>query len=95
MLKTMNRGTLGKLIQKGRITHMVSYGYDETTGERISWKELPVQIGEYSDHKEGTLTIYPSDLKTKSGMAYFDEERPEEVTLIVHGNLNYTLRIKP
>lgn len=95
-METFNRGTLRKLILAGKVSCVGGRSYDDMHGESVISKEMPVQIGEYKDYKEGTLTIYESDLKSKSGMAYKpNKEKPDWVCLIIHGNLSYELRITP
>jgi hypothetical protein len=63
-------------------------------GESRSNKSMPVAIwpGDWKLRKEGVCYLYPSDFTTKSGCCY---QSPNGIiTLIVHSNSNYDLRVK-
>lgn len=94
-MTTFNRGKLRKLVDAGKVVMIGSYHYDDMTGVMRTRGEIPVAMkpSDWRDRKEGVCYLTDWDFKTKSGCAYRSEDRPELVTLIVHGNSNYDLRI--
>ena len=90
----MNRGTLKKLAEQGKLVMVGAYHFDDLTGEKRICKELPVRVrqpGEdWHDWPEGICHLWAHDFKSKSGGAW---ENPNgTITLIVHSNCNYTFR---
>lgn len=96
MMRTFNRGKLRKLVEAGRVEMTGAYSFDDMTGaELIRDKRLPVRMhpGDWHDCQQGTCYLHEHDFKSKSGRAW---ENPNgTVTLVVHSNCNYDLRILP
>jgi hypothetical protein len=103
-MKTFRRDKLKRLIEAGRVVTVDTYHYDDMTGESRSHTERPVGLtksgpDEWKNRKEGTCYLFPHDFISKSGTCYeagtHQATGDPLVTLIVHGNSNYTFRILP
>jgi len=95
-MKTFRRDKLRRLIEAGKVETVSTYHYDDMTGAERSNKPMPVAImpSDWHDRKEGVCYLFPSDFTTQSGCCYVQDERSGIITLIVHGNSNYDLRIR-
>lgn len=93
-IKTINRGWLLRQAKAGKLAMVGSYHFDDQFGQSGSKDQLmPVQIiKNHSEHKSGVLGLYESDFRSKSGCAYQSAEG-DAITLIVHSNCNYDLRL--
>lgn len=90
--KTINRGYLKRLIERGEIEMISSYHFDDQMGESRSKEPLPVRIGSYGDMKQGYCNLYKSDLSSSCGGAY---QNPDgTIHLHVHSNCFYDFRHK-
>lgn len=95
-MRTFNRGKLRKLVEAGKVTAVETYHYDDMAGAERSRQEMPVAMkpADWKERQQGVCYLDAWDFKTKSGCAYYShEDRCDLVTLIVHGNSNYKLRI--
>jgi hypothetical protein len=95
-LKTFNRAKLRKLVEAGKVVKIESYHFDDMTGENRSTKPMPVAMkpADWKDREDGVCYLTEFDFKAKSGRAWYTEGS-DLITLSVHGNSNYTLRILP
>lgn len=93
-MKTFRRDKLRRLVEAGRVETISTYHFDDMLGESRTHNPMPVAMrpADWKDMKEGTVYLFPSDFRTKSGCCY--ESGNGIVTLIVHSNSNYDLRIK-
>ena len=92
----MRRDRLKRLVEAGRIEMVESYHFDDMMGtEQHQGQAIPVAMrpAEVRDRKEGICYLFASDFTSQSGSAY--QEDNGTITLYVHSNCNYTLRIKP
>lgn len=91
---TMNRGRLKRLVEQGRIEAVGSYHFDDQHGGSRSAAVMPVAMDpdDWHDRKEGTVYLRPDHFTSKSGRAY--DAGNGLIMLIVHSNLNYTLRVR-
>ena len=102
-MKTFRRDKLRRLIAAGRVVATDTYHFDDMTGTSRNQTERPVGLtksgpDEWKNRQEGTVYLFPSDFTSKSGTCYESGTTPEGdllVTLIVHGNSNFTFRILP
>jgi hypothetical protein len=87
---------LRRLVEAGRVETVSTYHFDDMMGESRTRKPMPVAMkpDDYRDRKEGVCYISEWEFKSNSGCAYVRGPTPDIVTLIVHGNSNYDLRIK-
>lgn len=90
-IKTFRRDKLRRLIEQGKCLLVGSYSFDDMHGESRSDKEMPV-------------AILPADRQRQPGVCYIGAWELEghgrawlnpdgTVTLYVHSNSDYTLRI--
>ena len=56
---------------------------------------VAIRQNDWHDRKEGICYLTDWDFKSSSGCAYVSNEANDIITLIVHGNSNYDLRITP
>lgn len=90
----VRRDWLMRQVEKGRVVAVGSYHFDDMTGgHRGKWEGAPVAIApaDWHDRKEGTVYIRRDEFEGKVGRAYAGENGI--VTLYVHSNSNYTLRV--
>ncbi len=94
-MKTFRRDKLRRLVEAGKIETVSTYHFDDMYGENRTTHPMPVAMmpADWHDIKEGTCYIRESEFKTKSGCCY--ESESGIITLIVHSNSSYDLRIKP
>jgi hypothetical protein len=92
--KTFRRDRLRKLVEQDRIELIDSYSFDDMTGAFYAKRVMPVAIGDpdWRTRKSGVCYLYPHDFTAKSGACWQNDNGT--VTLVVHSNSNYTLRIK-
>jgi len=90
--KTIRRDKVMRLARARKLVAIGSRSFDDQHGESRLMHERPVNLVEGGiGRKEGYVNLEPWDFKTKSGAAY---EHPDgTITLHVHSNLNYTLRV--
>ncbi len=97
-LKTIRRDVLKRLVENDKVEAKCNYRYtDDYIGDNADnfgkSDYMPCRIiKDNSEFKEGYMNLRDFDFKTKSGMAYKDDNG--EIRLIVHSNLSYTLRVK-
>ena len=94
-MKTINRGWLKRQVERGKVWKVSSYHFDDMHGEERSAEARPVRLmpEDRTIREPGICYLFPSDFSTKSGMAY--ERSPGHLVLIVHGNCNYDLEVRP
>jgi len=94
-MKTIRRDRLRRLCAQGRLEVVGSYHFDDMAGEsRDSAKGMPAAIrpADWHDRKDGVCYLFEHDFTSSAGRAW---ENPDgTITLYVHSNSNYTLRIK-
>lgn len=91
--KTINRGQLKRLVERGDLEARTEYCFDETMGctqgDSSPWKPARLRR-EYGDTKQGFFNISDFSFRTKSGAAW---QNPNgTITLMVHGNEYIELR---
>lgn len=108
-MKTVRRDWIMRQIDKGNIEAKCTYNYtddfyawEDRNRNIFSTDWLPVRISRpkfdssyrYSDvdRIDGHINFMPHELKSRSGSAWWNEDGT--ITLLVHSNLCYTLRIK-
>ena len=85
-MQTIRRHTLQRKAEAGRLDARVQYSADIPSG---SW--MPARImNSLSDFVDGYINLYTHDFRTKSGLAYRNNDGT--ITLKVHSNLVFTLR---
>lgn len=93
-MKTVNRGYLKRMVERGELEVVHYYSFDDMYGaQRGVPAPMPVEIdpGDWQKRKEGTCYLRP-DHFTGYGRAW---ENPNgTITLIIHSNLNYTFKRK-
>lgn len=92
-MNTFRRDKLRRLVEAGKVTTVSTYSFDDMYGESRSNKPMPVKLvpADRKEMRDGTVYLFPSDFTSKSGAAWLNEDGT--VTLYVHSNSNYTLRI--
>ncbi len=103
-MKTVNRGWLKKQVANGKMEALCNYSFDPMTdgieyGDK-QWRPARLQVREYDENNklvnddwiEGMSNFTEWDFKTKSGCAY--QNNDGTITLIIHSNESYELRIK-
>lgn len=91
--KTFRRDKLLRLARAGKLVAVESYHYDDMTGESRLKSEKPVHVMEDNEFKDGFFHVHESDFRSSSGSCWLSPNGT--VTLHVHSNCNYTLRILP
>jgi len=96
-MKTFRRDKLRRLVEAGRVETVSTYHFDDMMGESRSHKPLPVAIkpDDWRDRKEGICYLTDHDFTSGSGRCYVRDDANGIVTLIVHSNSSYELRILP
>jgi hypothetical protein len=93
--KTFRRDRLRRLVEAGKVTLVGSYHFDDMMGESRADKEMPVAMkwigGDWRKRKQGVCYMTAWDFQTQSGACWQNDDGT--VTLIVHGNSNYTFRV--
>ncbi len=94
--KTINRGLLLRRARASRLFLVGSYSYDDMSGSnRTAGQRMPIALADgvpWQERKPGHAYLHESDFSTSSGCAWANEDGT--VTLIVHSNCNYTLRVE-
>jgi hypothetical protein len=92
-MKTFNRGRLRRLAQQGKLELVESYHFDDTLGESRTDRTMPVALrpADSKDRKEGVCYLFESDFTAGCGRAWLNQDGT--ITLYVHSNCNYTLRM--
>lgn len=93
---TVRRDKLWRLCEAGRLELTGSYHFDDQHGgERTAGVAMPVMPdpGDFRLRKEGVAYLRKSEFDGGAGRAWKNPDGT--VTLYVHSNSNYTLRIKP
>lgn len=98
-MKTIRRDMLLRRVQAGKVELLESYHFDDMTGtsghdRNKPGKPVAIMPSNWRDRKDGVAYLFESDFKSKSGLAYWRDETNHIAILIVHGNCNYTLRVK-
>ena len=94
-MKTFRRDKLRRLVEAGRVTAVGTYHFDDMLGEsRDTAKGMPCAIkpADWHDRKEGVCYLTESDFTSGSGRAWLNENGT--VTLYVHSNSNFDLKIR-
>ncbi len=93
-MKAFRRNQLRRLVEAGKVEAVSTYHFDDMYGESRSFKPMPVAMkpAEWRDRKEGICYLTPHDFTAKSGHAWVNPSGT--ITLYVHSNSNYELRIK-
>lgn len=91
MGKTYRRDYLRKRIEKGEVEGRLAYSYSEHSGVQKGEEWMPVEFGDH--RKPGVIVFTEHDLGTSTGRAYWDDREEGLLTLVVHSNLFYDLRI--
>lgn len=94
--ETVNRGWLKRQVQKGSVVCVESYSFDDMHGAERTRTERPVEFQRLDEngrrlHTEGVIALDDYHFTGKSGRAW---RNGELITLIVHSNLHYTLKLK-
>lgn len=92
--KAYRRDKLKRLVEAGRVEAVDSYHFDDMhgAGKGLDGPKPVVMKSGTEPFRDGVVYLWPSDFRTKSGCCW---ENPNgTVTLVVHGNCNYTFRIK-
>lgn len=96
-MTTFRRDVLRRRIERGGVTLVGSYHFDDQTGSERTSASMPVALVPDPQPKDwwkqrvpGTCYIYPSDF-TGSGSCWINPDGT--VTLYVHSNSNYTFRL--
>lgn len=93
-MKTFNRSKLRKLVEQGRVIAVGSYSFDDMEGEsRDTAKGMlcAIRPQDWHDRKEDVCYLFEHDFTSKCGRAWQSENGV--ITLYVHSNCNYDLRI--
>lgn len=99
-METVNRGWLKRQVEKGHVLAKCEYRYtdDYRYDAACNFGEMPGYVqawlakeNDYSNHIEGKLKLWDFYFNSKSGCAYKNNDGT--ITLNVHSNLSYTLRI--
>ena len=95
-MKTFRRDKLRRLVEAGRVETVSTYHYDDTYGETRTREPMPVAMAplDWRDRVDGVCYLTPHDFTSGSGCCYSRLE-DDKVTLIVHSNSSYDLRILP
>lgn len=93
-MKTFNRGKLRKLVEAGKVEMVEGYSFDDMHGADRTRKIMPVAMkpADYHDRKPGICYLSEHDLTSNSGRAWMSDNGV--ITLYVHSNSHYDLRIK-
>jgi len=93
-MKTFRRDKLRRLVEQGKIETVATYHFDDMYGESRGHQSMPCAImpKDWHDRKEGICYMFDHDFTSGSGRAWLNPNGT--VTLIVHSNSNYDLRIK-
>ena len=92
---TMRRDTLRRLVEAGKVELVSGYHFDDGYGTSgHAGDAVPVAMIPEDRHtcREGVCYLFPSDFTGGSGSAQRGDNG--RVTLYVHSNCNYDLRIK-
>ena len=94
-LKTVKRDWLRRQVEAGKVVCVSAYHFDDMYGESRTSREMPVAMMPVDRHDahDGTVYLFPSDFTSGSGSAY-RTEGGSIISLHVHSNSNYDLRIK-
>jgi len=93
MSATYRRDYLKKRIEKGQVEGRLGYSYNEHSGVQRGEGWIPVELGEEHERKDGVMLLSDWALNSSCGRAYWEDRDAGELTLIVHSNLWYDLRI--
>ena len=95
-MSTMRRDALRRLVEAGKVELVASYHFDDALGTSgHADGAIPCAMIPEDRHtcREGVCYLFPSDFTSGSGSA---QRGPDgAVSLYVHSNSNYKLRIKP
>lgn len=94
MSKTFRRDKLRRLVEAGKVVAVGTYHFDDMHGESRTQKEMPCAMkpADYRDRKEGVCYLTEHDFTSGSGGAWQSDNGV--ISLHVHSNSNYDLRIK-
>jgi len=94
---TLRRDWLRRQVQAGRVIVVGSYHFDDMQGtSRDTAKGMPAAIAppDWRERKSGVCYIHPHEFTGNAGRAWKDDATGV-ITLYVHSNSNYDLRILP
>ena len=95
-MKTIPRDIVRRLVEAGRVEIAGSYSFDDMYGaSRDGAKGMPAAISpaDWHDRKPGVCYLFSSDFTSASGRAWKNENGT--ITLYVHSNSSYELKVKP
>jgi hypothetical protein len=95
-LHTFNRGKLRRLVEAGKVETVSTYSFDDMHGEYRSARPMPVAMwpANWRGFRGGVCYMTEHDFTSKSGRCYRRDDSGAIVTLIVHSNSSYELRIR-
>ena len=93
-MKTVNRGTLKKLVEQGKMEVVESYSFCDMMGESRQDKVSPVRLRGQNgvDYIYEQYNLFESDFKSSCGRAWENEDGT--ITLYIHSNKSVTMRRK-
>lgn len=94
-MKTFRRDRLRRLVEAGKVETVSTYSFDDMHGEHRTDKPMAVAMkpDDYRERKQGVCYLTPHDFDAESGRAWIGDNGI--ITLYVHSNSHYDLRIKP
>ena len=95
-MSAMRRDTLRRLVEAGRVELVSSYHFDDMSGTSgHSGQAIPCAIApeDWRDRKEGICYLRASEFEGNCGRVWRNPNGT--LTLYVHSNCNYDLRVKP
>lgn len=93
-MKTVNRGWLKKKVEKGEVEAKCNYRHDPQFDniEYGSDRWIPARLSRcHGDFMEGEMNFKEWDFRSKSGCAWKNPDGT--ITLIIHSNSSYELRL--
>jgi hypothetical protein len=96
-MKTFRRDKLRRLVEAGRVVTVATYHFDDMTGESRTHRPMKVAMlpADFRERQQGICYMFKHDFTAKSGCCYVRNEADGIITLIVHSNSKYDLRILP
>ena len=89
---TVNRGWLKRQVEAGRVEARILNDYRSYADSlsKTDWMPARIKRG-YNNSIPGQMNLWEHDFKTRVGRALKEDDGT--ITLIVHGNLSYSLRL--
>ena len=92
----IRRDVVRRLAEQGKLEVVSSYHFDDLLGASRSSDTMPVVFvpaDQTPTYQDGVVYLRPSHFTGDAGRAW--RESNGLITLHVHSNLNFTLRVKP